>query len=62
MGMMDKAKDMKDKAMDALGDDKAEKIDQAGDKVDEATGGKHADKVDKGQQMAKDAAEKMPGQ
>ena len=62
MGMMDKAKDMKDKATEALGDDKAEKIDQAGDKVDEKTGGKYADKVDKGQEMAKDAAEKLPNQ
>jgi len=56
MGMMDKAKDMKDKAKDAVTD---EHIDKAGDAVDEKTGGQHADKVDKGQDMAKEQTQKM---
>lgn len=45
-----------DKAKDALGDhaDKVDTgIDKAGDAVDQKTGGKYAEHVDKGQDMAK---------
>jgi hypothetical protein len=56
MGMLDKAKQMADKAMKH---DKAdEAVDKAADKADEATGGKYGDKVDKVQEMAKDQIEK----
>ena len=55
MSMMDKAKGMKDKAMDAVTGDQ---VDEAADKVDEATGGKHSDKIDKGQEMAKEQLDK----
>lgn len=34
-------------------------IDKAGDMIDDKTGGKHADHVDKGQDMAKDAVDKL---
>ena len=40
MGLLDDAKNLADKAVDAVGGDKAkEVVDQATDKVDEATGG-----------------------
>ncbi|HLT10286.1 MAG TPA: antitoxin [Micromonosporaceae bacterium] len=51
MGMMDKAKDMAAKAKDKVSDEQVEK---AGDVVDEKTGGKHADKVDKAQETARE--------
>ncbi|MEV4416229.1 antitoxin [Catellatospora sp. NPDC049609] len=47
----DKAKQMQDKAKAA--------VDQAGDAVDAKTGGKYAGHVDKAQDMAKDAIDKM---
>ncbi len=50
MGLLDDAKNLADKAVDAVGGDKAkEVVDQATDKVDEATGGASTvvtDKVD----------------
>ena len=50
MGLLDDAKNLADKAVDAIGGDKAkEVVDQATDKVDEATGGQSApitEKVD----------------
>jgi hypothetical protein len=55
MGMMDKAKKMKDKAMDAVTGDH---VDQAADKADDATGAKHTDKIDKGRNMAKEQLDK----
>lgn len=54
-GAMDKAKD----AVTGHSDDMNKAVDAAGDKVDDATKGKYADKVDKGQDMAKDAIKKM---
>jgi hypothetical protein len=36
-------------------------IDKAGDAVDDKTGGKFTDRVDKGQDMATDAVDKLPG-
>jgi hypothetical protein len=57
--MMDKAKDLKDKAMDAVS---GEHVDRAADKVDEATGGKYRDKVDKGRDMAKEQLDKHQGE
>jgi len=51
MGLLDDAKDLADKAVDAVGGDKAkEVVDQATDKVDQATGGASSaitDQVDK---------------
>jgi hypothetical protein len=55
MGMMDKAKEMKDKAMDAVSGDH---VDRAADKLDDATGNQHSDKIDKGRDMAKDQLDK----
>jgi len=62
MGISDSINGMVGKAKDAVGanPDKADKgVDAAGDKLDDMTGGKHADKVDKAQDMAKDAVRKM---
>jgi hypothetical protein len=53
--------DMADKAKDAMGahkDKLDEGIEAAGDKADEKTGGKYAQQVDKGQDMARDAADR----
>lgn len=55
MGMIDKAREMKDKAMGAV---TPEHVDQAADKLDDATGNKYGDKIDKGQDMAKDQLDK----
>jgi hypothetical protein len=55
MGMMDKAKNMKDKAMDAVTGDH---VDKAADKADDATHGEHTDKIDKGRDMAKEQIDK----
>jgi hypothetical protein len=55
MGFMDKVKGM-------LGShpEQADKgIERGGDMLDERTGGKHADKVDRGQDAARDALRKM---
>jgi hypothetical protein len=59
MGMKDKAKEMADKAMDAV---KGEHVDKAGEMLDEKTGGKHTDKIDKGGDMAKEQLEKRRGE
>ena len=60
MGISDSINNAAGKAKDAVsggrGDEAAEK---AGDKIDERTGSKYADKVDKGQDAAKDAIRKM---
>jgi MT0933-like antitoxin protein len=50
MGIFDKAKD----AMGEHSEQVDAGIDKAGDAVDEKTGDKYADRVDQGQQMAKD--------
>jgi hypothetical protein len=54
-GAVGKAKD----AMSGHGDEMEKGVDAAGDKVDDVTKGKYADKVDKGQDMAKDQIKKM---
>lgn len=62
MGISDSMRGMVGKAKDAVGShpDQAEKAtDVAGDKVDDMTQGKHEEKVDKAQQSAKDAINKM---
>lgn len=59
MGITDKAKEMKDKAVEALGGD--EKIDTAAEKADEVTGGKATDQIDEGAQQAKEAKDKLRG-
>lgn len=58
MGFMDKAKDALgqnkgsvDKAVDQHGD---QVIERGGDMVDDRTGGKHADRVDQGQDLARE--------
>ncbi|HNM83110.1 MAG TPA: antitoxin [Mycobacterium sp.] len=57
MSFLDKAKDAVEKNIDKVG----EAIDKAGDLVDEKTGGKFADTVDKVQDAAKGAADKIAG-
>ena len=48
-----------DRARGKVKPEQAERgIDQAADKFDQATGGKYADKVDKAQEKARDAAQK----
>ena len=55
MSFLDKAKDVVEQNLDKVG----EAIDKAGDFVDEKTGGKFAAAVDKAQEAAKGAAEKI---
>ena len=58
MGIMDKAKELKDKAMQS---GKAEEyIDKAKEKADQATGGQFGDQIDKGADMAKGATGRRP--
>jgi hypothetical protein len=62
MGISDSIGGMVNKAKDAVtghSDDLTKAVDAAGDKVDDATKGKFKDKVDKGQDMAKDAVNKL---
>lgn len=62
MGISDKVTGITNKAKDAVmghSDDLNEAVDKAGDKVDDATGGKFKDKVDKGQEAAKDGIGKL---
>ena len=54
MSFMDKAKAKLTEAVDQHGDKIAQGIDKAGSVVNEKTGGKHADKIDKGVGVAKD--------
>lgn len=49
MGIFDKAKDALSEHADKVGTG----IDKAGDAVDQKTGGKYADRVDQGQDLAK---------
>jgi hypothetical protein len=60
MGIMDKANEMKDKAMQSGQADEA--VDQAAEKAKGATGDKYDDKIDQGDQMAKDAMKKKPAE
>ncbi|HEX6967584.1 MAG TPA: antitoxin [Micromonosporaceae bacterium] len=52
-----------DRAKEKMGDpDKAKgAVEAAGRKIDETTGGRHADKIEKGQQMAREQIEKRSG-
>lgn len=50
MGIFDKAQDMAEQHPDQVD----QGIEKAGDAVDERTGGKHAEQVDKGQDMARE--------
>jgi hypothetical protein len=61
MGVKDQFDNMKEKAKDVMGsqDESDEKVEAAADKVDEATGGKMSDKVDKGEEMAKEGIDKL---
>jgi hypothetical protein len=62
MGISDSISGMVNKAKEAVSENsEAVKgaVDKAGDAVDKATGGKHAEHVNKGQTMAKDYIEKM---
>ncbi|HKE74536.1 MAG TPA: antitoxin [Acidimicrobiales bacterium] len=55
MGFMDKVKGM----LSGHRDQADQGIDKGGDMLDDRTGGKYADKVDKGQDAAHDALRKM---
>lgn len=55
MSFLDKAKDLLGKNADKVGG----AIDKAGDFVDKKTDGKYAEHVDKAQDAAKDAVEKL---
>jgi hypothetical protein len=57
MGLMDKVKGM----FRQHGDKAEGGIDRAGDTIDDRTGGKYADKVDQGQDAARDALRKLDG-
>jgi uncharacterized protein YjbJ (UPF0337 family) len=62
MGISDSISGMVGKAKDAVGghtDEANKAVDAAGDKVDDVTKGKYKDKVDKGQDMAKDQINKL---
>jgi len=62
MGISDSISGMVGKAKDAVTgheDDMDKAVDAAGDKVDEATKDKYKDNVDKGQNVAKDAINKL---
>jgi MT0933-like antitoxin protein len=58
MGIFDKAKD----AMSGQQDKVDAGVEKAGDMVDERTDSKYAEKVDQGQDMAKDKLGDMPGE
>ncbi|MBB5867056.1 type IV secretory pathway TrbL component [Allocatelliglobosispora scoriae] len=60
----DKAADASNAAKDQAGSmsDKAKNmVDKGGDKIDNMTGGKASGHIDKGQDAAKDAIDKIPG-
>jgi MT0933-like antitoxin protein len=61
MGIMDKANELKDKAMgkakDAMGKD--ENVDKAAKMAKDKTGNKHDDQVDKAAEKAKDMNDSM---
>ena len=62
MGISDSIGGAVNKAKEAVTghtDDLNKAVDATGDKVDDATKGKYKDKVDKGQDAAKDAINKM---
>ena len=61
MGMFDKLKRKATKAVDEHGDQIARGIDKAASVADRKTGGKYADKIDKGAAGAKDALDKLDG-
>ncbi|MCX6400786.1 MAG: antitoxin [Propionibacteriales bacterium] len=64
MGLLDKFKGAKDKAVDAVAEhgDKIEAgIDKAADFVDDKTGGKYSDKIEGATSKAKDALGKVEG-
>lgn len=54
MGLFDKAKEKASGLAGGNSDKVDQGVDSAGDFVDDKTGGEHADKVDKGQEFAKD--------
>ncbi len=62
MGISDSINGMVGKAKDAVSghtDDMEQAVDAAGDKVDDKTNGKFKDRVDTGQNTAKDAINKL---
>ncbi|MEO6997849.1 MAG: antitoxin [Terracoccus sp.] len=61
MGVFDNMKDKLTELVDQHGDKAGDGVDKAGDLADEKTGGKYADKVDMGQQKAKDALDGLDG-
>lgn len=61
MGVFDNMKDKLTGLVDQHGDKVGEGVDKVGDLADEKTGGKYADKVDMGQQKAKDGLDGLDG-
>ena len=53
MGLMDKAKEMKDKVKDAMSKTSDEDYDKMADKAKGATGGKYDETIDKAAEKAK---------
>jgi hypothetical protein len=62
MGGFDSIKDKVTELVDGQGQAVGEGVDKAGDLVDDRTGGQYADKVDLGQEKAKDALDGLDGQ
>lgn len=62
MGVFDNIKDKATELVDQHGDKAGEGIDKAGDLIDEKTGGTYSDKIDLGQQKAKDGLDGLDGQ
>ena len=61
MGFLDKLKGKATAAVDKHGDKIADGIDKAAGLADKKTGGKHANKIEKGRTQAKDALDKLDG-
>jgi hypothetical protein len=58
MGLLDKAKGM----LSGREDKAKQGIDKGGDMLDDKTGGKYVDKVDMGQEKARDGIDKLSGE
>ena len=61
MGFLDDAKKKLGDAVDSHGDKISEGLDKAGGLIDDKTGGKHADKLATGAEMAKLALDRLDG-
>lgn len=61
MGFLDNAKAKLTKAVDDHGDKIEQGLDKVAGTINDKTGGKHADKIDKGVAKAKDALDGLDG-